>query len=229
MELNTNNSVTKKEHIKSTIQNLVSSFSRIQHSTFDIRYSARRGFTLIEMIVSLGLFTVILFVATSAFLTIVSVDRKSRVVRIATDNMNLALEDMSRRIKTGAQYYCGGIDGGGTADCPLGDTSIFFTAQDLSRLHYHSAVGVECGVGYRDTQGCILRADLAPMPVTSPEINITSLKYIVSGSTPFLSGDKKQPMVVVVIDGEIESDTQNPAQKSAFKLQTTITQRVYDN
>jgi len=42
--------------------------------------NSQRGFTLIEMTVSLGLFTIIMFIATSAFLSIVNTDRKARSV-----------------------------------------------------------------------------------------------------------------------------------------------------
>lgn len=185
----------------------------------------QNGFTLIEMVVSLGLFTIIMFIATSAFLSIVNTDRKSRAVRIAADNLNLALEDMSRRIKTGSTYYCGD-SATGTFDCPGGVPLGSFSFNDQNtpskRVVYKWGQGASCGTGYSGTQGCILRDGLL---VTSPEINITSLKFLVSGSNNLTSGDKKQPMVVIVIDGSLGTGTAI----SAFKIQTTITQRAYDN
>lgn len=173
----------------------------------NIQYSQRRGFTIIEMTVSLGLFTIIMFIATSAFLSIVNTDRKARAVRIAADNLNVALEDMSRRIKTGAEYDCGAI--GGATNCASGETSFNFKDQN-GDLTTYSWSGTS-----------ILRDGT---PITSTEITITNLKFIVSGSAVGAT-DNEQPMVVIVIDGSLGSGTT----ASGFKIQTTITQRAYDN
>lgn len=182
---------------------------------YNFPHKNSRGFTLIEMTVSLGLFTIIMFIATSAFLSIVNIDRKSRAVRIATDNLNIALEDMSRRIKTGSTYYCGSPDTGGVGDCPAGNSTFFFTGQDGLRVNYTL------------TNGAIWRAigSNPSVQVTSSEINITGLKFVVSGSAPLSSLDQRQPMVVIVIDGSLGTGTVS----SAIKIETLITQRVYDN
>src|SRR3989338_3254669 len=102
----------------------------------------KKGFTLVEMIVSIGLFTIVLFISSSAFLAVLNADRKSRFTRIATDSLNISLEDMARRIKTGSAYYCGDKVIGmssltNTMDCVSG-TTIVFTEQDgATRTFYH--------------------------------------------------------------------------------------------
>jgi len=154
--------------------------------------NSQRGFTLIEMTVSLGLFTIIMFIATSAFLSIVNTDRKARSVRIAADNLNIALEDMS------------------VNNCTSGVNSIlFFTDQNGDRTKYEKF-------------GTSIRRD--GTPITSTEIIISGLNFIVSGSAVG-SADNKQPMVTIVIDGSLGSG----ATESGFKIQTTVTQRAYDN
>ncbi|HAS84935.1 MAG TPA: hypothetical protein DCS23_02605 [Candidatus Yonathbacteria bacterium] len=170
--------------------------------------NSQRGFTLIEMTVSLGLFTIIMFIATSAFLSIVNTDRKARSVRIASDNLNITLEDMSRRIKTGSGYDCGAI--GAPTDCASGLSSLTFDDQDGNQVTY----------SWDNINFSILRNGV---PITSPEIVITGLKFVVSGSAP--APDARQPMVAIVIDGSLGSGTT----ESGFKIQTTVTQREYDN
>ncbi|PIQ35642.1 MAG: hypothetical protein COV32_02630 [Candidatus Yonathbacteria bacterium CG10_big_fil_rev_8_21_14_0_10_43_136] len=170
---------------------------------------SRSGFTLVEMIVSLGLFTIIMFIATSALLSIVNTDRKARSVRVAADNLNIALEDMSRRIKTGSSYDCGAI--GAPTDCAGGSSSLTFKDQDENLVTY----------SWDNTNFSILRDGT---PITSTEITISNLKFIVSGSAVG-SADNEQPMVVIVIDGSLGSGTT----ESGFKIQTTVTQRAYDN
>lgn len=210
----------------------MNSLSRKQNNKGSIRQNLSKknlgGFTLVEMIVSIGLFTVVLFIATSAFLTVVNADRKSRATRIATDNLNLALEDMQRKIRTGSSYYCGpGGESSLTAirDCSgyPGDSVISFTEQDgVTRTTY--SLGLLTSPG---TPKSVYRYRSAgiPIPVTAPEISISDLKFFVQGSTP---GDPIQPYVVIVIDGAI-INTANPALGASFKIQTTVTQRNYDS
>lgn len=186
----------------------------------------RRGFSLVEMIVSLGIFTIVLFIATSAFLAVVNADRKSRATRIAMDNLNLALEDMSRRIKTGSSYNCGNTMNP-TDNCATGDNIFRFIDQENDTVIYKLGSGpTECFNSlYKETQGCILRTIPYESPsfmlATSPEIDITKLRFFVSGSSPL---DSIQPVVVAMIEGTLGVDPK----KTTFKIQTTITQRKVD-
>lgn len=179
----------------------------------------KKGFTLIEMTVSLGLFTIVMFIATSAFLSVVNADRKSRSVRIAADNLNIALEDMSRRIKTGSTYFCGTNDAGGTLDCTVGasNNTLFFMGQDGLRVKYtldNTTHAIWRTVGLEQA-----------IQATSPEISINNLDFVVAGSPNLTSGNKKQPTVTILIDGALGTGVAS----STFKIQTTVTQRAYDN
>lgn len=201
----------------------------------NVKCPRTRGFTLVEMIVSLGIFTIVLFIATSAFLAIVNADRKSRATRIAIDNLNLALEDMSRKIKTGTAYGC---DGGG--DCVAGSVLSFTDQNNKSTVYKRGSGSGAIGVGivaggcgdilYTD-KGCLLRADETGLftLATSPEIDISGLKFVVSGSATWTALDKKQPVVVIAIDGVLGANSPSGSGRSAFKIQTTVTQRAYDH
>jgi prepilin-type N-terminal cleavage/methylation domain-containing protein len=195
------------------------------------------GFTLVEMIVSLGIFTIALFIATSSFLAVVNADRKARGTRIALDNLNLTLEDMSRKMKTGNSYSCGGNPG--VADCTTTPIPSVFALTDQNglRIIYKRGIGngavaggvglSGCGAGYSATEGCVLRSEDGGgsfLPATSPEINITSLKFVVRGSALF--PDKTQPTVLVGIEGALGNQVSTQVD---FKIQTTITQRAYDH
>jgi prepilin-type N-terminal cleavage/methylation domain-containing protein len=181
----------------------------------------KQGFTLVEMIVSIGLFTIVLFIATSAFLTVVNADRKSRNVRITADNLNLALEDMQRRVRTGSNYWCGagGDSSPSVQDCPGSDTTFSFTEQDGTRTTY--TLG-----------GTIIKRKTATgsIDVTAPEIVINNLKFLVQGSAigPGSGGtDKNQPSVVIMLTGSI-TDAAHPSLSESFNIQTMVTQRNYD-
>lgn len=192
------------------------------------------GFTLLEMIVALGVFITALVVATSTLLAVVNADRKSRSARVAIDNLNLTLEDMSRKIKTGYTYSCGG--GLTVLDCAVAQTVFAFTDQTGTRILYKRGIGPNaittgalasgCGAEYITAQGCILRsndAGVSFLPITSTEIDVTTLNFFVVGSAP--SPDTRQPAVVITLDG---SEGAGSAAAVAFKIQTTIIQRAYD-
>lgn len=184
----------------------------------NINTKTAEGFTLVEMIVAIGLFTIVLFIASSAFLSVLDADRKSRATRIAMDNLNLSLEDMARRIKTGTSYYCGGtVSSSGTNDClSPGSSSVAFTEQDGTRTAYRLDLGA-----IKRTRGVG-----AELPVTAPEITISNLKFIVSGSTIWdpLGRDTDQPYVTILAEGVATEGKVN----TGFNIQTTVTQRAYD-
>jgi len=173
----------------------------------------QKGFTLIEVIVSLSVFTVVLFIATTSLLSIVDADRRARSTRILIDNLNLTFDDMTRNIKTGSRYYCGSPDTGGTGDCVSGGNSLFFTSQDGTRMSYT----------FDNEDHSVFRTTGAVTDqITSSEFEVDNLKFFVSGSDSYFSGDRKQPKVTLVIEGSLGTD-------ASVKIQSAITQRAYDN
>ncbi len=78
------------------------------------RYQRQKGFTLIEMIVSLGIFSIVAVVALGALIKIISANKKAQTLQSAMTNLNYALESMSREMRMGNNFSCYGA----------GDTSI---------------------------------------------------------------------------------------------------------
>jgi prepilin-type N-terminal cleavage/methylation domain-containing protein len=66
----------------------------------------RRGFTLVEIIVSLAIFSVVATVALGALIKIVSANRKAQSLQAAITNLNFALESVSREMRVGTKYFC---------------------------------------------------------------------------------------------------------------------------
>lgn len=185
-----------------------------------IKNNKKNGFSLLEVIVSLGLFTIILFVATSSFLVLLNSDKKSRAAHTAMDNLSLATEDMSRKIKTGFTYDCEatGLPGAPMRnDCSSGGSSLYFTDQNgVNTVYRLTSSGAPVGIE-RVSGGVATR-------VTAPEINISKLTFFVKGTGTTASGDTKQPYVTILMEGVAKTGSIS----SAFELQTTVTQRVYD-
>lgn len=63
------------------------------------------GFTLIEIIVSLAIFTTVAVISVGALLRIMDANRKSISIKTVTNNVNFALESMTREMRVGSKYF----------------------------------------------------------------------------------------------------------------------------
>jgi prepilin-type N-terminal cleavage/methylation domain-containing protein len=82
------------------------------------------GFTLLEMIVSLGVFSAAILIILGAILSINDAQKKMINIQAVEDNLRFALDTMSREIRTGSVYNCEG--GGSASDCPAGSPIFAF-------------------------------------------------------------------------------------------------------
>src|ERR1035437_4413090 len=64
------------------------------------------GFTLIEMLVSIAIFMVVAVIAVAALLKIVDANRKSQTLQDAINNINFAMDSITREIRVGSTYDC---------------------------------------------------------------------------------------------------------------------------
>ncbi len=63
--------------------------------------SNTRGFTLIELMVSLGIFSIIMLLASVAYLSLIFASKQVRSSTSAMDNLSMAVSSMARDIRTG--------------------------------------------------------------------------------------------------------------------------------
>lgn len=86
-----------------------------------------KGFTLVEMVVSLAIFAIVATVALGALVRIVDANKKAQTLQSAITNLNFTLDSISRELRVGSTYKCiasGSIlyTGGDfqSVACPLG-------------------------------------------------------------------------------------------------------------
>ncbi len=95
------------------------------------------GFTLIESMVSIAIFSIIMVIGVSALLSVSSANKKSRNLRTVIDNLNYVMEDMSRNFKLGSSYHCYSADSGDN-DPFVGTAHDFWAVpQDCDNLGNH--------------------------------------------------------------------------------------------
>jgi prepilin-type N-terminal cleavage/methylation domain-containing protein len=184
----------------------------------------KTGFTLIEIMVASSVFLVVMLIVSGAVVSVFAANQKSNNLRSVMDNLNLTLESMTRTIKFSRIYNCGSTSTVVPNDCPSGGTSLTVTNGSTPVTYALS--------GGRITRTYGLVSGNATSYITSPDMNITSLKFYVNGSQPFVSGfgvtcsttDCYQPRVTIVVKGTV--GTGNKA--STFSLESTISQRFFD-
>lgn len=64
----------------------------------------KRGFTLLELIVALGVFTIVVGTSTASLIILINAQRKTFFVQTNQDNIRFSLEVMAREIRTGILY-----------------------------------------------------------------------------------------------------------------------------
>jgi len=195
--------------------------NKLQNSKFKIQNSTSRGFTLVELMVSVSVFVVVMVISMGSILSIFDANKKSQTLRTVMDNLNFSLEAMTRTIRFGTNYHCdvtvGDISTPAPRDCPTGATSIVVKSAEGRNVVYKLS-------GSRIARSINGGSDYY---VSSQDVTITDLKFRVIGSTPYSTGgDVYQPQVIITISGYsgIKATT-----KSTFSLQTTVSQRLFDS
>ncbi len=65
-----------------------------------------RGFTLIEIIVSLGIFSVVAVIAVGALVRITSANRQAQAIQSGVNNISFVLDSISREMRVGTGFSC---------------------------------------------------------------------------------------------------------------------------
>lgn len=196
-------------------------------------HAKRGGFTLIEMIVAMGVFTICMVLIVGALISMNNASRKERAIRVAMDNVGAAMDSMSRNIRMGSQFHCGcGITGNpstpgdttfpdGIRNCTsdsggLGDSCLAFEGQEGSIATTDQIVyKLLNGQVWRSTQSGAANTYLA---MTSPEIIINKLTFFVDGA----DAGTNQPVVRIIMRGVAGRG----AITTPFLVQTSVSSRI---
>jgi len=189
-----------------------------------------RAFTLIEMMVAVSIFAIVMLIGVGALLALVQANARAEAINSVMNNLNAALENMSRSIRVGNTYYCD------TTASPVPSPATLSSAQDCDTgggvlLAFESATGDPNNdndqIVYR-LNGTQLERSLTSgssgsfVAITAPEVSIDTFDFYVTGTT---RGDAIQPRVLMRIQGSAKlpgGTTTN------FTVQASVTQRILD-
>ena len=169
------------------------------------------GFTLLEMIISIGIFSTIVVAAIGITIGISNAQIKASNVQAAQDNIRFSVELMTKEMRTGSQYELSRL-----CAATAGEEIRFVASSGTSRVYYRSGGSLMRLV---DSTNC---ADAKPL--LSEEVAVESIWFRVGGV--ILGATDGQPWAMVSLS--IRSRGAKQVLDSQMDLQTMVVQRFRD-
>ena len=193
----------------------------IKNKTKKNKYLA--GFTLIELMIATTLFTIIMLMGVGSLIVSSNSSKAAQKLRIAVDNVNFAMESMTRELRMGTIYTCSTTSLSLTdsllpSDCNDGNIIAFKPQQVGSypdRVAYKLSNRSD---GTNTLQRCESGSSSPCSPIVSEDVDIKTLKFFVKGSS---LSDKIQPSARILITGSVKVKEEI----TSFSLQALASQR----
>lgn len=162
----------------------------------DKNYNKESGLTLIELIVAIGIFSLVVIMIFGIFSLAIISQRRIIALRNVQDNIRFTIESMAREIRTGKNFTSG-----------------------AGSLSFNNAKGE--AVIYRLNSGIVEKSSDGGTNysnVTGSEARVYYLRFYLVGQT---AGDGLQPRVTITIG----ATSQVGNQSANLQVQTTISER----
>lgn len=182
-------------------------FKNLQPATCNLQL--REGFTLLEMLVSIGIFSVVVVASIGATIEISKAQLKSSNLQATQDNVRFTLELLTKELRTGINFQL-------TSICSSVSEISFDDANGIKRVYFLSGDAIMRIVGSTD---CAIAT-----PFTAEDVAVERLIFRMRGTT--LGPNDGQPMVTISLT--VRSKSPKVALESSMNLQTTIVQRLRD-
>ena len=185
---------------------------------------SEQGFTLVELIVSMGLFSIVLLISLVALLSLTVANKRVQSVQVATDAVSFVLDDIVREIRLGYNYSCGtgeDEDVSAPADCPLGNNYLALSSGFDENGRTKGDIVVyqwdedEDSISKLVTGGSLEH-------ITSESVRVDNFAFYVDGS----GSNDGQAKILIILQATV--DAGKPSE-TTLNLQTTVTQRFTDN
>ncbi len=166
-------------------------------------YLAHAGFTLIELLVAMGLFLVVVIIASGTFVQALRTQRAAVELIAVNDNVNLSLEQITREIRVGNNF-----------SRPSADSLQFVNAYGKNVIY---RLNPDINVIEKSVDGGSFEA------VTATNVAIRRLTFMVSGIG---AGDSFQPRITIAVS--VGGRTKF-LEGTVTNLETTISPRILEN
>ena len=189
-----------------------------------------QGFTLIEMMVALSLFTIVVTIAVGAFLSLIGSSKGVQSEQSVMATLTFVLDSMTREIRTGTEYYCSNSNFSNQESLTKGKNCSATEKGGISFIEAGSSLStsiLEKRIAYYfDSASGEIRRRIgsgSPQSIVSKGITINKAEFFVTGTERFSENDTDtvQPTVTIILEAQDELG-------ATTTLQTTVTQRELD-
>jgi prepilin-type N-terminal cleavage/methylation domain-containing protein len=192
------------------------------------------GFTLIEIMVATSIFIIIMLSVMSGLISSADASKRARGLQEAMDNVNFAMDSMSRTLRISTHYSCVNSFNSNTlpspSDCPLDGSAPYGTLiAFVPPLNLGISSSQYPAVAYRiynrgdGTWGLQRCGGVGSscIDMVSSSVSIDMLRFFVDGSSPT---DTIQPSVYIIMKGTVTVK----GVPTSFAIQTDVSQRSSD-
>ncbi len=181
------------------------------------------GFTLVEMMVAIAVFSVVMVTAMSALISVIDANNKAKSLKDAINNISFALEGISKDMRMGIDYKCSDPVTGSSIDregnCIGGGQGISFISSKTGNPYvfykFNGSQLWSClGPNVSD---CSSLSDYSPL--TSSEVILDKVVFYVLN----VGDANKQPRMIMTVSGTA-GPTGKPKLQTSFDLQTGVSQ-----
>ncbi|MFH1661810.1 MAG: prepilin-type N-terminal cleavage/methylation domain-containing protein [Candidatus Falkowbacteria bacterium] len=175
------------------------------------------GYTLVEMVIAVGLFSIMMLAVTQIFQMVVEGQRSAIASQNIQESMRYAIE------MTGKEMRMAQLEVGGSGQCPnVGNNRVYDITSSSQVLNFKNRDG-DCMV-YSLDSGRLKREirGVEDFYITPDDIVISNLEFVVDDS-PATTNDQQ----IVTVKMEIEAIGKE-MHKQPIIMQTTISSRSYE-
>ena len=206
-----------------------------------------RGFTLVELIVALGLFSIVSTISIGSLITLMDNNRQLRSDQAIIANVGFAFDMMTRDIRQGIDYYCQTFTeaaNAATFNNRFSDQNDYFGSdrQDCVGGFAHPGAVAAHGVSFRPPETLIDQTDDTriayyydrdletimrrvggsdPERIISDTLTVVDADFVVTDTAVFTGSGDRQPTVTIFLEVRAEDGNE-------YRLQSTVTQRLLD-
>lgn len=165
-----------------------------------------RGYSLAELIVAIGIFSMVMLIVMGVYLALISYDRQARATNQLASDFSFALDTMVRNIRTGTDY-------------PLSCNNTV-----CNSFAFTDSAGRTVTYGLSEGQLMVTVGGITS-PLTDASITITRLNFYVEGVGTTGAEAVKQPTVQIIVAGSMDTDS---GKEVDFTIEAYATQRLLD-
>lgn len=182
--------------------------------------SINKAFTLVELLIAVGLFIAVISIASVAFIQGLRIQRSTAALMEVNDNVSLVLEQMSREIRTGYRFCA--------ADAPILNLDPVYTGHcdglADNELAFINALDQEVSYRFED-EAIWKKVVFLGIPddkkITADNVKINYFNIALSGND---ANDDLQPRITISLS--VSPTTVRDIKDVKINIQTTISPRL---